>query len=119
MKVEGVNFMLQISRKYFALPFHHVYFQDKKYDSRFDPKLIRYTHLLKPTRQLQGQKTVHIHLQKEENIIEFAVYPFPKRNTGDTRKSWNVVIVDKVMIKKFTISYNFTTQIGKGTNGEN
>lgn len=110
MKVEGVNFMLQISRKYFALPFHHVYFQDKKYDSRFDPKLIRYTHLLKPTRQLQGQKTVHIHLQKEEKILLNSLSTHFRKGIQEIQeKSWNVVIVDKVMdqeIHDFIQFYN-------------
>lgn len=109
--------MLQISRKYFALPFHHVYFQEVKCDSRFDPKLIRYTHLLKPTRQLQGQKTVHIHLQKEEKILLNSLSTNLRKGIQEIQeKNWNVVIVDKVMdeeIHDFIQFYNLNRKRDK------
>jgi hypothetical protein len=61
--------MLQISRKLFAIPINQVYFQELKNDSRYEPKIIRYTHLLKPSRQLQSQQTIHIDLRQEEGTL--------------------------------------------------
>lgn len=95
--IEGVNFMLQISRKYFALQLNHVYFQELKDDSRFDPKLIRYTHLLKPSRQLQGQKTVHIDLQKDEQRLLNSMSTDIQNEVQDMQeKNWNISIIDNV-----------------------
>ncbi|RHW36761.1 hypothetical protein D1B33_10245 [Lysinibacillus yapensis] len=61
--------MLQINRKLFALPVNIVYFKPLKSDSRFEPKIVQYTHILKPSRQLKGQKTVHINLKQDENTL--------------------------------------------------
>lgn len=58
--------MLQIKRKLFALPFNQVYFQELKCESRYEPEIIYYTHVLKPSRKLQGQKTLHINLKQDE-----------------------------------------------------
>ncbi|MFC7687919.1 hypothetical protein [Ureibacillus sp. GCM10028918] len=63
--------MLQISRKLFALPINQVYFKESKCDSRFDPKIICYTHVLKPSRKLQGQKTLHIDLRQDETTLNY------------------------------------------------
>jgi len=61
--------MLQISRKLFALPFNQVYFQELKRESiRYEPKVICYTHVLKPSRKLQGQQALHIDLKKGEQF---------------------------------------------------
>ncbi|QCR33418.1 hypothetical protein [Lysinibacillus sp. SGAir0095] len=61
--------MLQISRKLFALPFNQVFFQESKYGSRYEPKIICYTHVLKPSRKLQAKKTVHINLRNGESTL--------------------------------------------------
>lgn len=61
--------MLQISRKLFALPLNQVYFQELKCDSRYEPKLISYTHVLKPSRKLQGKSTLHINLTLDEPTL--------------------------------------------------
>lgn len=58
--------MLQIRRKMFALPFNQVYFQELKSDGRYEPEIICYTHLLKPSRKLKGQITLHIDLKQDE-----------------------------------------------------
>lgn len=61
--------MLQISRKFLALPFNEVFFHELKSESRYAPKVISYTHRLKPSRQLQKQETIHIDLRKSEQLL--------------------------------------------------
>lgn len=63
--------MLKIQRKLFTLPFNQVYFQELKCDSRYEPKLINYIHVVKPSRKLQSKKALHIKLSREEhNLID-------------------------------------------------
>lgn len=57
--------MLQIRRKLFAIPINQVYFQELKYESRYEPEIIYYSHVLKPSRKLQGQKTLHVDLSQK------------------------------------------------------
>lgn len=89
--VEGVLFMLQISRKLFTLPLNQVYFQELKCDSRYEPKIISYTHVLKPSRKLQGKTTLHINL----NLGEFTLF---------NRLSGNVIQrLDEIREENWTI----------------
>lgn len=83
--------MLKINRKLFALPFKQVYFQELKCDSRYEPKFISYTHVLKPSRKLQGKKTLHIDLSQEELTL------FNRMSdqliillNGMTRENWSI-----------------------------
>jgi len=59
--------MLQISRKLFSLPLNQVYFQEMKCDCRYEPKLVCYTHALKPRRKLQGKKALHMKLTQDDS----------------------------------------------------
>ncbi|KGR75130.1 hypothetical protein [Ureibacillus sinduriensis] len=84
--------MLKIKRKLFILPVEQVYFQESKCDNRYEPKLINYIHVVKPSRKLQGKKTLHINLSEEERT--------PINRMSEQLK----ILLDKVKEEKWDIS---------------
>jgi len=79
--------VLLISRKLFALPLDQVYFQEFKYDSRYEPKIVCYTHILKPSRKLHGKKTLHIDLKQYEPDI----FPYVSgKEIHLINENWNI-----------------------------
>jgi hypothetical protein len=88
--------MLQISRKFLALPFNQVFFHELKGESRYVPKVISYTHRLKPSRQLQMQQTIHIDLRKNEQLLFEGLSSTIKNiiQSNET-KDWSISIIQQ------------------------
>lgn len=88
--------MLQISRKFLALPFNQVFFHELKSESRYVPKVISYTHRLKPSRQLQKQQTIHIDLRKnEQHLFEEMSSTIKTIIQSNETKDWNISIIQQ------------------------
>ncbi|MDI7743679.1 hypothetical protein QMK38_16875 [Lysinibacillus fusiformis] len=103
--------MLQISRKVFNVPFNQVYFQEAKYESRYEPEIVYYTHVLKPSRKLQGQITLHIDLRNEPvldnlmNVLE-----------GKQIENWMISRFDSPTDQEIEEFQGFYNKSAKGKN---
>ncbi len=88
--------MLQISRKFLALPFNQVFFHELKSESRYVPKVINYTHRLKPSRQLHKQQTIHIDLRKDEQLL-FEEMSSTIKNMVQNNKvnNWSISVIQQ------------------------
>lgn len=110
--------MLQISRKFLALPFNQVYFHELKCESRFEPKIIRYTHLLKPSRQLQRHKTIHIDLCKgEQTLLESMSTSISNLLQNSSKEKWRIEILDNPTDEEIFLFQNFFNRKEKEKNG--
>lgn len=87
--------MLQIRRKLLTFPIQQNFFQEIKSDCRFEPKLIWYTHILKPTRKLNGQQTVHLDLtQKDDALFSGLSLELQKIIVDESHGNWKTVMID-------------------------
>lgn len=109
--------MLQIRRKLFALPLNQVYFQRYKGASRYEPRIVRYTHCLKPSRQLEGKKTVHINLKQDEQTLLHSMSHRVIRLLEEANiASWRISRSEKPTreeLKEFQQFYNRTAKNAK------